>query len=396
MSNFFYNLLLLQPVEWVTLVVLFTACAVQLFFYLHYYTAVIRYNRPFSKTNAADAPLSHQAQPPVSVIICARNEAENLVTFLPLVLEQAYPEFEVIVVNDGSSDNTEEVLASLKQRYPYLYITTIPNGARTLSPKKLAVTVGIKAAKHELLLFTDADCRPNTPNWIASMVEQFDDRTEFVLGYGGYFKEKTVINSLICFDTLFIAMQYFGFAFFGKPYMGVGRSMAYRKSVFFRARGFAGHLHIASGDDDLFVNATATGDNTRIACSAASKTLSVPKKTFKEWKTQKTRHLTTSHLYTQSSKNQLVIEPVTRGLFYLSFIVVCFSGQWLLAGSGIALFLLRYLTQVIVINVTAKHLQERKFYLSLPLWDILLPLLTVYMSFTGSSKKKNHAGNWHA
>ena len=169
-------------------------------------------------------------QPPVSVIICAHNESENLRRFLPLILEQNYDEYEVIIVNDGSCNNTERLIKELQKDYHNLYITNIPQETRIISHKKLAITVGIKAAKNEILLFTDADCRPLTPNWISSMVRNFDNDTEFVLGHGNYYRQKGFVSKMVSYDTLTIAMQYMGFAMLGCPYMGVGRNMAYRKT----------------------------------------------------------------------------------------------------------------------------------------------------------------------
>jgi len=195
---------------------------------------------------------------PVSVIICAQNEAENLKNNLPAILEQNYENFQVIVVNDCSTDNSQDILSEMMTRYPNLYVTRIDKDEKFSHGKKLALTVGIKAAKNEWLLFTDADCKPADKNWIASMASNFTEKTDIVLGYGGSIKSKGLLNRLIRFDNLFIALQYFTFARAGIPYMGVGRNLAYRKSLFFKARGFASHHHIISGDDDLFVNQNAS------------------------------------------------------------------------------------------------------------------------------------------
>ena len=237
---------------------------------------------------------------PVSVIICARNEAEHLQRFLPSVLNQFYPEFEVIVVNDGSTDQTAEVLSGFKKQFSHLYITGIEQHRDYQQGKKLAQTIGIKAAHHDQLLFTDADCEPVNPNWIRHMQSNFLSQTQIVLGYGKYISEPGLLNKWIRTDTVYISMQYLGMALTKRSYMGVGRNMAYRRSLFFEKKGFASHLNLSSGDDDLFVNENSDHYNTVIEIHPESFTQSDPQKTLKQWFRQKKRHLTTSSRYKKS------------------------------------------------------------------------------------------------
>jgi len=370
--------------------ILLLCFVVQMIYYGYFFTSVVNRNRNLRKGKI----IVQTAQPPVSVIICARNEQDNLKNFLPLVLEQNYPNFEVIVVNDGSYDSTEEVLGILSQKYSNLYYTTIPHNVKVLSAKKLALTVGVKAAKNELLVFTDADCRPQSSEWLALMVRNFSPKTEFVLGFGDYFREKKIINHLITFDTLFIAMQYLGFAYRGFPYMGIGRNMAYRKSTFFKKRGFAGHLHIVSGDDDLFVNSAAKRENTQIECVKESKTLSVPKSSFLQWLSQKRRHLSVSSYYSAKSKRMLGWEVLSRGIFYLFFIILLLTKNWFFIIFALSLFFVRFITQIIIINLTAKNLGTRKFFFTIILWEILLPLISLYLSITNKIFYKTKRNLW--
>ena len=373
MTDFFNNLDT-TPVVFAAVLLLFFV--VQMVYYLYFFTSVALRNKNLRKNKI----VVQTAQPPVSVIICAKNEQENLKEFLPSILEQNYPNFEVIVVNDGSEDDTEEVLNILSQKYSNLYYTTIPKNVKVLSSKKLAITVGVKAAKNEILVFTDADCRPQSSDWLTLMVRNFSPKTEFVLGFGDYFREKKLVNYLITFDTLFIAMQYFGFAYRGFPYMGIGRNMAYRKSTFFKMRGFAGHLHVASGDDDLFVNSAANRENTQVECAKESKTLSVPKSSFSRWVSQKRRHLSVAPHYSAKSKLMLGWEVLSRGMFYAFFTLLLLTENWVFIIFALSLFLVRFITQLIVINLTAKHLGTRIFFLTIIFWEILLPLISLYLS----------------
>lgn len=372
-------------VELILLAVFLVAFAFQLYYYVRYFLGIWRHNRRIKKGKVEY--LSNQ--PPVSIVICARDEEENLRKFLPFIMEQNYPEYEVIVVNDGSMDNTDDYLALMTKQHPNLHTTFVPIGATNVSTKKLGLTLGVKAAKYDLILFTDADCMPEGADWISSMVRNFTPTTEFVLGYGGYFKRKGLLNKLIKYDTLFVAIQYLGMAAAHRPYMGVGRNLAYRSETFFRLKGFATTLHVQSGDDDLMVNRGATSENTAIEISRESVTWSEPKKTFMQWFGQKERHLSVSDQYNSSSKLRLVTEPVSRGLFYLTFILVCMFGNIATIGAAALFVIARFVLQLFVINKSAKVLGERKFFLAIPLFDIFLPLMSLYILLFGKKKKKD-------
>jgi transmembrane glycosyl transferase len=366
-------------------VAIFAAFVVQVYYYLHYFSAIIANNRKSKRNNL---PAHSSPTPPVSVIICARNEEDNLREFLPKVLEQDYPDFEVIVVNDASEDNTSQVLDDFAKLYPHLYVTNMPNDINIISRKKLAVTVGVKAAKNELLLMTDADCYPASKDWIRSMVSNVTDGIEFVVGYGDYITERSIVNRLITYDTLFIAMQYMGFALRGKPYMAVGRNFLYRKSTFYKYKGFAGHLHIVSGDDDLLINKAGNATNTAVATRAESKTMSVAEPTMSKWLLQKSRHLTSSSLYTKSSRRRIGGEVASRALFYLLVVCGLAYADLYVSAFVLSLFVLRYAMQAVVINKTAKRLQSRRYSISILIFDIVLPVISLWLMIKGYIRKK--------
>lgn len=259
---------------------------------------------------------------PVSIIICAKNEVLNLRKNLITILEQDYPEYEVIVVNDCSWDESGSFLDEMSKKYPHLKVVTIVEQEKYRHGKKFALTLGIKAAKYELLLMTDADCRAQNNGWCRKMQAHFNHGTEIVLGYGAYLKRKGLLNKLIRFDTFSIAVNYFSAALAGNAYMGVGRNLAYRKSLFFRSKGFARHNHLFSGDDDLFVNENATGTNTAIETDPDSFTLSEPKNTFNSWLKQKTRHLSTAGHYKIIHQFRLFVWPLSGLIFYGSLILM--------------------------------------------------------------------------
>jgi len=357
------------------------ATAVQLFYYLYFYLSVYLYKQKGIKTE----------KQPVSVIICARNEAENLKNFLPAVLEQDYPDFEVIVVNDCSEDNSYDILGSYLIKYPHLKVSTVNKDPKFTHNKKLAQFIGIKAAKNEILLFTDADCKPESDKWLELMTSHFNSETGFVLGYGGYRAESGFLNKYIRYDSMTIAMQYLGMAIRGIPYMGVGRNLAYRRSGFFANKGFGNHNHIVSGDDDLFVNSNASGKNTCVEFSNGTHTRSVPLKTVAEWMTQKTRHLTTAPYYKVKDKLLLLTEPLTRVAFYATSVILLSYGfiwPYVLAILG-----LRLITIISVFILVSKKLNEPGLASYLLFFDIFSPAINTIL-LSGSLRNRSGKKRW--
>ena len=283
---------------------------VLLFYYLYFFLKLNK--KPISKSGF------HK---PISIIICAKNEADNLKKFLPKVLEQDYPEFEVVVVNDQSTDGTAAILKNFEKSYPKLVIVTIDKHIKHWPGKKFALTLGIKTANHEYLLLTDADCLPNSSNWAKQMSSNFNN-SEIVLGFGGYQKRKGLLNKIIRFDTFNVAKQYLSYALAGVTYMGVGRNIAYKKSLFFENKGFAKHLHIPSGDDDLFIQEVANKDNVSVEIVTDAHTTSTVIERWKDWSYQKRRHITTAPLYKTKFKILLAVYPYAQFFFWTAIIIL--------------------------------------------------------------------------
>jgi cellulose synthase/poly-beta-1,6-N-acetylglucosamine synthase-like glycosyltransferase len=317
---------------------------------------------------------------PVSVIICARDEEANLRANLPLILEQDYPEYEVVVVNDASADGTEDLLVDLQRQYSHLRTSFIRGGDHIREGKKLALTVGIKAAKHDWVLLTDADCKPGSNQWIYYMQRNFTGDNKIVLGYGGYRRRRGLVNLVSRYETFFTALQYFGITLAGHPYMGTGRNLAYRRSLFFENKGFATHYELASGDDDLFINEVARKDNTAIEIRPESFTWSDAEKTWKNWYYQKKRHLTTGPRYRFVSKLVVGLELMSRMLFYPAFIVLVASQA--LTVYVLGFFIFRMLLTGVIIKLGMGRLHEKYLLLPSPLLDFALPWVHLFMVFS--------------
>jgi len=326
----------------------------------------------------------------VSVVICARNEYFNLKNHLPLVLEQDYPDFEVVVVNDNSQDESLELLEEMARKYPKLKIVNLSQELNFFSGKKFPLSLGIKSAKNDIILLTDADCRPASDKWIRNMASKFRGETEIVLGYGAYEKRSTLVNLFIRHETLWVAIQYLSYALSGMTYMGVGRNMAYRKSLFIENKGFSSHYTIASGDDDLFINSVATKTNVDIDIEHGSHTVSVPMSSAGTWFNQKRRHLTTWKYYRSKFKRLLGVWSLSQLAFFTLFFLLLALNYNVMVVAGV--FFLRFVSYLLITKMSMKRLNERKLLLFSPIAElfliILYPLLSLFNMISKPDKWK--------
>ncbi|ARN78032.1 glycosyl transferase family 2 [Nonlabens spongiae] len=324
-----------------------------------------------STTLSDIAPHASETIDAVSVIICAKNEEENLKRLLPLLLEQNHPNFEVVVVNDYSKDNTLEVIESFMEKDSRVKLVDIVPNESFWGNKKYALTLGIKKARNNKLLFTDADCTPASKSWISEMTQQLVDKKTIVLGYSGYEKIKgSFLNALIRFETAIAATQYLSYAVRGNAYMGVGRNLAYTADQFYASSGFMSHMKVLGGDDDLFVNEAANRENVAVSLNPDSFTYSVPKKSWNAWWKQKRRHINTAGHYKWKHKIALGLFFVSQIGFFASAVVAgIFSPFWMIV---LGIIVLRYLVTWLVIGYAFKKLQESALVWFYPFYEVIL------------------------
>ena len=326
----------------------------------------------------------------VSVIICCKNEAENLKKNLPYFLNQKYTQFELVLINDRSTDHTLEVMESFKESHGTLIrIVDVADNEQFWGSKKYALTLGIKAASYDHLLFTDADCRPNSDEWIATMSSGFSNEIHLVLGYGAYEPvKKSFLNKLIRYETLLTAVNYFSYLGIGLPYMGVGRNMAYTKQLFFGANGFANHMHIRSGDDDLFVNETSTSKNTVSCVHREALTTSVPKKKWQDWIRQKRRHVSTASFYKPLHKVFLALFYISQLLFWMLAIVL--SIYLYRPEIVLSLIFIRLFVGYLIMGSAASKLHENDLKPWYPLLEIFLIFVQMFIFIKNLTSKPSH------
>mgnify|MGYP000858221598 FL=1 len=352
--------------------------AILFFYYIYFFSRLAFYN-PNS---------THQSQQhPVSVIVCAKNEDENLAKHVPGLIFQKYnSSLQIIIVNDNSTDDSKYILHELNSTFNALTMVELQNEARFIAGKKFPLSVGIREARHEIVLLTDADCVPASENWVQKMQDGYAEGVEIVLGYGAYQKRSGFLNKVIRFETFHSALQYLSYALAGSPYMGVGRNLSYKKSLFMNNKGFASINHLPGGDDDLFINKVATKSNTAIVIDAEAHTLSTPKTTWKAWKRQKTRHFSTSKYYKSKHKFLLVLYSVAHFLFYPLLIAVAIMFDWRMA---IGVLIAKSIVQFIPFSKAMKKLNEAdlvKWIFVMDLWMLFYYIFFAPMLFKKEAK----------
>ncbi|MDR3185123.1 MAG: glycosyltransferase [Prevotellaceae bacterium] len=372
--------------EKVVLVLAFFAFMLQLYYYFSVFGRVA-FSRRRLRAPRDGVREEAPSLPPVSVIICARNEEEALSQNLHHVLGQEYPEFEVIVVNDCSEDNSEILLASMQGKYPHLVFRTIVKDEVFKHNKKMALGVGIKAARYDLLLFIDADCYPPGPHWLSGMAGRFSEKTEVVLGYTRLKNNRRWVRA----DRLMRALHYLGKALKRKPYMGVGSNLAYRKQLFFDHKGFDIRIIGNLREDCVFINKVATRDNTAVAAVPDAVNVSTLRVTGERWRRERREEIRSFALCEKGVRYPELAEVLYRSIFFVTMAVLIahfFEHQGMLSVlAGVVLF--RLLVQLLVFVRVQRRLAEKGLLFMLLLWDCIFPLLYIGLLFTSNFRKSN-------
>ena len=365
------------------LYVLCTFVLIQLFYYLFIFTRLAFYG---SSTNY------ESRSPGVTVLVCAWNERENLTELLPILDAQEYPEYEVILLDDRSDDGSEDFMRENIHSWKHIRYIRINDKFEHVTPKKYALTVGMKQAKYPLALMTDADCRPDSPYWITAMASQVTDQKDIVIGFSPYEKQKGLLNWFIRCETFYTAVQYLSFSLAGMTYMGVGRNILYKRDVFFANKGFYRHRHIMGGDDDIFLNEVATNSNTAISIAPESFVYSKPKTTWSTWLRQKRRHLAVSQFYRKRNKVMLGILSGSHTAVWVLGIITLILGVvtqdiLLLQKLGIVLGI-RWVIQWILLSIINKKLDRTVESFSFLFMDFAFFIYYVFFGLFVMTRRK--------
>lgn len=334
-------------------------------------------------------------QDPVSIVIASKNDAHYLIKSLPIILTQQYNNYEVVVVSDNSDDETAQVVEDFQSQYPNLKFVNLTSSVTTIKGKKFPLSIGIRVACNEIILLTEPDCIPVSQYWLQNMTKHFVNKTQIVLGYGAYEKKKGIFNALVRYDTLHTAIQYFSYALAKMPFMGVGRNLAYTKSLFMEQKGFASYNHILYGEDDLFINRVANSQNCDIEYFSESFTLARPKYSFNYWLRQKRQHHITQKYYQPKHKILLYLYNTLMPFFYIfCALSLAFSyHNFALFVTICALFALKFAVLYLIFGFSAKKLNENNLIPFIFAFDILFSVINPLIYIT-SRLTKNRGIKW--
>jgi cellulose synthase/poly-beta-1,6-N-acetylglucosamine synthase-like glycosyltransferase len=312
----------------------------------------------------------------VTVLVTARNKFQHLKVLIPKLFEQDYPKFDVMIVNDQSSDRTKRLLEDLMARYPKLRSVTVKYTPKHVTAKKFAITLGIKVAKNDVILLTDADSLPNSDQWIRKMTAPVrQEGKTFALGFSGYQSQPGSLNQWIQFETILRALFYLSFGLWKAPFMGTGKNLCYRKSFFMEVKGFKGFWSIEGGDDSIFVNTYATGANTQLVIDANAITLAAPKETWKEYVQQEKRLLHAERYFRVEDKRKMGLYGVSHALYWIGGIgLLIYFGigfQWEYFLIVLGSMSLRSILLLITFKATSKTVQGNVPKMKVLLNDLL-------------------------
>ena len=328
---------------------------------------------------------------PVSVVICARNEYDYLAELVPVLLSQDYPDYEIVIVNDCSDDETEEYLKEFTRHETIVKPVQLKQHLNFFNGKKFPLSMGIKSAKNDIIVLTDCNCMPANDQWLRSVVNQYKNNTEIVIGYSPYVQKKSFLNRIIRFDALQQGLLYLSAAMSGHPFMGIGKNLSYRKELFFRSKGFISHYTTSVGDDDLFINQTATKKNTEVLIDAENAIYTTPTNSFRFWMHQKSCRYSTVSKYNPKTRAMLSLFYASQFLFYATFIaLLCLKPAFTIASSAVFyipilvfFFLLRLGTQFIIYHNASKRLGEKGLLSGLIAYDFLFAFLSPWLRLMG-------------
>lgn len=323
--------------------------------------------------NFPDVPLAEL--PPLSIVVVAHNQADVLRKNLPLLLEQDYGTYEVIVVNDNSTDDTEEMLNQMQKRYMHLYHTFTPSSAIYISHSILSITLGVKAAKYDWVVFTSPDCRPQSFRWLRLLSRHFVPGVDIVLGYSNYVQGIDLFSKNIIFDRLYQQSFYLTRALHGRAFRGNGCNLAYRKTLFMENRGLSDFVNLMGGEDALFVNANATRTNVRVECHRDAIVRQSLPFSHKTWSQDKLFYMETRRHFQHKFASRFFFNfyMTMLVLFYISFFIAAGAAimlqQWVLLGGVVLLYILYRISKTYRFSLTARALGERSHAILFPFYE---------------------------
>lgn len=367
MENIF---LALSPLQWSLSGVLLLTFLIQLRYYLGRYGRIPVYKQK----------ISNKTTPPVSVIVVVDDSLYYVDEILPRLLSQDYGAYEVVVVDNGSSVEVVEAIQMLAARYSHLKSTRINPDPKFTHRRKLALTVGIKAAQYPNLIFTETGSYPTSNQWLSFMAKGFTTG-EVVIGYTGIERGKGLTNRLIRCSRLMVSIRYLSSAIRGRAYKAVNTNMGFTSHLYFGNKGY-NYLRLNTGDDDLFIQKIADKNNTSVILH--------PKATMREthygglsrWFNERRFYSYTFKYYPFRVKAGIFTELASRTLFFAvaaAILILMIPYAWI---GAVVLLVLRYLAVYFTVSRICVRLGEKGLLWAFIIHDFISPVTETLLSLS--------------
>ena len=325
-----------------------------------------------------------EVRPAVSIIIAARNERDYLQALIPELLDQNYHDFEIIVGLDRCTDDSIGLLTSFQE--PKLKWVDIKNVPDDWNSKKYALKQAIDLSSKEWLLFTDADCIPNSESWITSMTSEISEKTNVLVGISPYVPSKKFLAQFNQFEAFMTYFLYSSFHLLKWPYMGVGRNMGIKKVYFYLLGGYESIKKIRGGDDDLFVQKAARS-GIALVLGRSSLVFTFSASGWREYLKQKVRHLSVGRHYKSSITVALSFYHLNH-LFTWALMVASFRSSFLVPILLIYLFI-----KLVSYSFVSDKIGAGFNYILFPIVDglyaIIIPVIGIWSKLKKDIEWKN-------
>lgn len=329
---------------------------------------------------------------PLSVVIVVRDNASQVLQTLPKFLEQQYPNYEIVIVNDRSPD--EQSVFAIKEyqkRFSNVKFIDLRDAVSTSRGRKMAVSMGIKCSSYGNIVITDPDCLPASEHWLSNLSQNIQGQKKIVLGYSTYIKRRTPYNAFLHFDKLVGAVQYFSLALYNSTYRGDFSNIVFMRNLFYQQKGFTSFNHLQWGEEDIFIHNVATPTNTAIEYNPDSAIISQNVPSYGYWRLHKISLFFTRKF--NSLKNRAILSSynITNLLFYifLVFAILMNITNPIFLYTTIGIAVVRIASMYVVFGISAKKLNEKQIIPHLLFYDILFSLLNpLYWSASKLNNKK--------
>lgn len=327
------------------------------------------------------------SQPSVSVVMVVHNESEFLKKSMPYLLEQDYPDFEVVVVDYMSTDDTHYVLHICAENYPQLKPITLKHDVNMFQGKKYPLSIGVKSATKDVILLTEAESVPKSFDWISNMVQGYSGGTQMVIGYNLVKGNGTLLGAFQQYENMAYNASYIGAALMGNPYTATGRNLSYRRDFFFKQGGFISHYSIPDGADDLFVNQNANSRNSALILNSEASVISEPRNTFGLWHQDRAHRLYTRRYYGWGDRLMLSVYPLSQIVFLAALVLLFIGGifPWQIL---VAVLALKIIWQIMCSLPLAKKFEIKKIHFFSPFFEFYFLFANTFLTYFALRRKK--------